>query len=406
MWGLLNIILLIGGIQGLLFTAIILFSERFRERSNNFLALLILTFSLNNLQYFLYYTEIISAEVFYGIIYIPYGWIDVVFLYLYVKTFLFPHQKLKKREWLWALPFAAALLTVIYLKITYTSIYLPDRNPEYIEEIGYLHEFGSLAFSIILFYLGFKEIKKIERLEKISLPHPFLRNINWLKKLYFLIMITGVFWLIGVINEIITESSNNFYYLSLWILLSLIIYILGHVGLYKFGIQTERKKIRSYYKNFNRENNNAEFETIRLVSQQITTAQKIKSSGLPSSENKHIQEFVKFIKEDKNFLDSNLSSEATAEKLGINKSYLSRLIKSELQTTFNDYVNKLRVEEAQRYLLNPEFEHYTLISIGLEAGFNSKSTYNKCFKKFTGVSPSQFRKQNLNPEKEIILKQN
>lgn len=395
LYSLLNLFLLIGGIQGFLLTSIIFFSKKFNERSNYFLALLILIFSLNNLQYFLYYSEIISDEVFYGIIYIPYGWLDVIFLYLYVKSFLFPHQDLSKREWLWGIPFVVALITVIYLKITHTTLFLPNREPIFIEEIGYLHEFGSLFFSILLFYLGFKQIKKFEKLESHSQIHPFVDNIKWLKKLYFFIFLTGILWLIGMINEIITGSANNLYYLALWVMLSFIIYVLGHIGLYKHGIQDERRKIRAYYETAGHEDNEVQLEEIVLSPSKEAIISKEISTKPVKVKNKHVLEFEKFIKRDKNFLNGNLSSEATAENLGINQSYLSRLIKSELSTTFNDYVNKLRVEEAKKHLLNPDFEHYTLVSIGLEAGFNSKSTFNKCFKKFTGMSPSEYRKSNL-----------
>src|SRR5690625_350584 len=395
LYSLLNLFLLIGGIQGFLLTSIIFFSKKFNERSNYFLALLILIFSLNNLQYFLYYSEIISDEVFYGIIYIPYGWLDVIFLYLYVKSFLFPHQDLSKREWLWGIPFVVALITVIYLKITHTTLFLPNREPIFIEEIGYLHEFGSLFFSILLFYLGFKQIKKFEKLESHSQIHPFLDNIKWLKKLYFFIFLTGILWLIGMINEIITGSANNLYYLALWVMLSFIIYVLGHIGLYKHGIQDERRKIRAYYETAGHEDNEVQLEEIVLSPSKEAIISKEISTKPVKVKNKHVLEFEKFIKRDKNFLNDNLSSEATAENLGINQSYLSRLIKSELKTSFNDYVNKLRVEEAKKHLINPDFKHYTLVSIGLEAGFNSKSTFNKCFKKFTGMSPSEYRKSNL-----------
>ena len=59
---------------------------------------------------------------------------------------------------------------------------------------------------------------------------------------------------------------------------------------------------------------------------------------------------------------------------------------------FSDYINSLRVEEAKRCLRNPGFEAYTMVAIGLECGFNSKSTFYTAFKKFTGQTPTSFRK--------------
>jgi AraC-like DNA-binding protein len=49
------------------------------------------------------------------------------------------------------------------------------------------------------------------------------------------------------------------------------------------------------------------------------------------------------------------------------------------------------VEEVKKKLKNPEFDNYSIISIGLESGFNSKSVFYKAFKKHTGKSPSEYR---------------
>lgn len=68
------------------------------------------------------------------------------------------------------------------------------------------------------------------------------------------------------------------------------------------------------------------------------------------------------------------------------------MINAELHTSYTDYINALRVEQAKLTIQNPESEKYTLIAIGLESGFNSKSAFNNAFKKFTGITPSEFKK--------------
>src|SRR5690606_24999681 len=109
------------------------------------------------------------------------------------------------------------------------------------------------------------------------------------------------------------------------------------------------------------------------------------------SKSEQILKFEEFVKIEKNYLDSNLSLESVADSLGLNKTYLSRIINAELNKSFTDYVNELRVEEAKIYLENPDFQKYTLVSIGLEAGFNSKSTFNSTFKRLTGQTPSEYK---------------
>jgi len=67
------------------------------------------------------------------------------------------------------------------------------------------------------------------------------------------------------------------------------------------------------------------------------------------------------------------------------------------EKNFSDYINSLRVDEAKKLLKNADFEAYTIVAIGLECGFNSKSTFYTAFKKFTGQTPTAYRKQHSLP---------
>ena len=62
-----------------------------------------------------------------------------------------------------------------------------------------------------------------------------------------------------------------------------------------------------------------------------------------------------------------------------------------MNKNFYDLVNGCRVEEAKRLLLDPKNKNYTILSIGFEAGFNSKTTFNTIFKKFTGLTPTEYK---------------
>lgn len=377
----LNIILLISGIQGILFTIIILSSKRFKERSNFYLALLILSFSIGNLQNYFWNSGLISEQLFYGIIYIPYGYIDVVFFYFYIKTFLFPTKPIELREkWLY-LPFAIAFLLTLYFKLGHSFQFLSTSDYQLIEKLEIIHDFFSLIFSVVLLLISYGFISKFERQQASDQFNTFKMDLGWLKTLFVLMLLALFFWVIAFAEEIIWDANNNLHYYFLYVSISIIIYILGHVGLYKVGVLKERKKIRKFYAN-----RSSEFVI----------------EATPSK-NKHIIAFEKYVKEEKNYLNSQLSLDITADKIGINKSYLSRLINAELNVSFSNYVNKLRVEEMKSYINNPDFNNYTLTAMGLESGFNSKSSFNKAFKKHTGLSPSAYRKTKGKVfEKEIL----
>lgn len=90
------------------------------------------------------------------------------------------------------------------------------------------------------------------------------------------------------------------------------------------------------------------------------------------------------------YLQPDLSLSDVAQRLKTNTSVLSAAINQNFGKNFNDFVNYYRVEEVKRQLKNPENSHLSLLGIALECGFNSKSTFNRAFKKFTGKSPKEF----------------
>lgn len=98
-------------------------------------------------------------------------------------------------------------------------------------------------------------------------------------------------------------------------------------------------------------------------------------------------------KAEKLYKNPNLKLNDLAKKLTISPHQLSQFVNDNLQKSFNQYINEFRIEEAKE--LMQKNHHFTLEAIGNEAGFSSKSTFYSTFKKNVGVTPAQFRKQNL-----------
>jgi AraC-like DNA-binding protein len=90
------------------------------------------------------------------------------------------------------------------------------------------------------------------------------------------------------------------------------------------------------------------------------------------------------------FKDSELSLTDLAERLGTHPNYLSQLINEKEGKNFYDYVNSMRVEAFLEMAASPENQRFTLLALAFECGFNSKSAFNRCFKKMTGQSPSEY----------------
>ncbi len=105
-----------------------------------------------------------------------------------------------------------------------------------------------------------------------------------------------------------------------------------------------------------------------------------------------LDKLVSFMARQKPYLDPELSLNALAQQVNISRSQLSQLINDGLGENFYDFINKYRVEEVKRLMADPEMAHYNLLGIAFEAGFKSKSTFNLIFKRFTGLTPTEYRK--------------
>ncbi len=93
------------------------------------------------------------------------------------------------------------------------------------------------------------------------------------------------------------------------------------------------------------------------------------------------------------YLSNNASIGGLAKLLNTSTNHVSRIINSELNINFNEFINQYRVKVAKKRLLNPEFANYTVEAIGHSVGFRSKSTFYNAFKKETHISPTEFIKR-------------
>lgn len=85
--------------------------------------------------------------------------------------------------------------------------------------------------------------------------------------------------------------------------------------------------------------------------------------------------------------------EHLAKKLGTNRTYMSMAVNQLNSNGFIDLINELRIMKTCELLADPEYKSYTIQYIANEVGFHSQPTFNKAFKKFTGVTPSFYLKE-------------
>jgi AraC-like DNA-binding protein len=93
-----------------------------------------------------------------------------------------------------------------------------------------------------------------------------------------------------------------------------------------------------------------------------------------------------------NHYAADISLDSIADKLDISRSYLSRYFKEKTGEYFVDYVNSVRIDKAKQLLVQPDIR---IQEAALLVGYQNANSFNRMFKKFTGLTPSEFRKNEL-----------
>ena len=124
-----------------------------------------------------------------------------------------------------------------------------------------------------------------------------------------------------------------------------------------------------------------------------TETSKYKNSNLnPKLIAKYKTDLISSMEKDKLYLNGKLSIHNVSEKLNIPRQYISEVLNEHMDTSFQDFINQYRVEEFIIRLKNDQNDHFTLLGIATDVGFNSKSSFNATFKKHKGLTPTEFKK--------------
>ena len=123
---------------------------------------------------------------------------------------------------------------------------------------------------------------------------------------------------------------------------------------------------------------------------------KYKNSNLkPTLIEQHMRSLIKAMEQDKLYLNGKLSIHDVSKHLDIPRQYISEVLNVHMKTSFQDFVNNYRIKEFIVRLKNDQNDHFTLMAIATDVGFTSKSSFNAIFKKFKGLTPTEYKKQLL-----------
>jgi len=122
--------------------------------------------------------------------------------------------------------------------------------------------------------------------------------------------------------------------------------------------------------------------------------EKYQSSSLRGTDEiKLYLQLKEYLKQEKAYLDPNLSLREVADQLATNTKYLSQVVNHQANCNFQYFLNTYRVDEAKVKIVDDEYNNLTLYGIALQCGFKNKSTFYKVFKEITGHTPKSYLKE-------------
>jgi YesN/AraC family two-component response regulator len=122
--------------------------------------------------------------------------------------------------------------------------------------------------------------------------------------------------------------------------------------------------------------------------------EKYKTSALtPQFAEECIKKLKRSMENEKVYRDADLSLQALAEKISISTHVLSQVLNEKLNKNFPDFINWYRIEEAKKIFLTPKGAQKKIATVAFDVGFNTIVAFYNAFRKYTGMTPAQFKKE-------------
>lgn len=384
----LHLVALLGAVQGVFLTGVLAF-RRSNRTANRLLALVMFAFSLHLATAVYHSAGLVPVfPHFFGLSY-PLTFLYGPVVYLYAVTAADRSRRLSQRDALHFLPFVAVVIggLPIYLlsgpeKVALFEQLQAGARPLLIRVVDPLKYVSGITYAILtILFLG-RHRKQVEdsysSLERVNLAWLLWLGGGvagiWLLALGFQLMEAG--------GGIRIEKGDDYVSLAIAVL----VYAIGYMGLRQpeiFHYETAEHPVQ-----------------VPAVPQPASppepepevVAPRYERSGLSAPEASRISaSLTTLMEQERPWQNSELTLADLADRLGTSPHKLSEVLNTEVGQTFYDFVNGYRVREVQRRLAAGDDRRFTLLTLALEAGFASKSTFNLVFKKHTGQTPSGYR---------------
>lgn len=263
-------------------------------------------------------------------------------------------------------------LFIVILSLTFRSV---NPDPSFLSFLNHHHKLVNVSFWIIVvvqfsFYLYFTNKKWVDYQARVQQEVSNKENVDiaWVRFFMMVFLLLNVFFFFSLFAAI-HLADGAWLPKTTAVLFSLSIFALGYKGTLQHHI----------------------FQSGGKISPNHAPASVPADNTLKSHDEELVSQLVRYMVEKKPFLEADLTLSQLAKDFNISRSQLSVLINEGTGDNFYDFINKFRVEEVKRLMVDPGLAHFSLLGIALEAGFKSKSSFNLIFKRFTGLTPSAYR---------------
>jgi len=384
-----EVVFLVGAAQGL-FLAIVLALRPSNALPNRLLAALVLVFSVD-LAMAVYHTSEMSAQypALIGLD-LPIAFLYGPLIYLYVRTLTSERHALRRADSAHGVPFAAVVLFLVpfFLRsgaeklvlLSDPSLSFTTRALAIINPLKLVHGFVYLGLVVGV-------LKRHRRRLQDTLSSVEHIRLAWLRNLTIgmvvLLAIATLFYVLGALGVASFGMDPETVYDDLTLLcVTIFVYALGYFGLRQPEITAHAEPASAL-----QPDELAESERVAYA-----------RSGMRAEEAARQRDrLVGLMETEPLYRRGDLTLQDLAEALGVSPHNLTEILSTQLNQSFYDFVNGYRVRDVQRRLTDPEFAHWTVLAVGLEAGFKAKSSFNAAFKRTAGMTPSQYRAQHQEP---------
>lgn len=359
----LNLITLIGGVQGFSLGVFLLRGKKNNKNTFWFFLIFLLSLSLFNTLYALNYMGIYKIGfVPLTAFPIPEDYLIGIGLYFYIVR----HKALSNKKMAFRPEYLLFLPVAIYgfVRLYWYIIFIQEGTNRIAMQVYNSRFYDVNEIVVNLFYIGllyaaWKFVHKHFQ-EQELLPKQ-VKHAQWLKRLIRIFTLVTVFNLIIYVLSIIINAQDYtiFYYPKL-IINSAFIYWIGFVGF------TKRNQLFIFLKE--KDSND---EDVQKLYRELYHYMMINEAYKKP--------------------DLNLSELSVA--LNVSTKKLSSCIHKIDKINFSEYVNIFRIENVKKLLQSDKSATYTLVALAKESGFKSKSSFYAIFKKIVGMTPSEYKDQ-------------